>query len=181
MNHEHDSNHTPADEDPQERQYAERPNKSEGKRQTRALRDLVLHLAGLRESELNDLPLTDRLREAIDTYRSIRPSAHGGRRRQLQLLVKIARDEDMDSVQEHIDNARNTLRAQSMASQHLVDERSRILASAESLEAFIAEHDLDNEFRSLARRAQRELAAGTKPQAARTMLRKLQQILNNPS
>lgn len=164
--------------DDEERVYAERPNKTALKRETRQLRDLVVSLAAMPPHRLDELPLSERMRDSIDEYQRIRPKAHGGKRRQLHLVIKIARDEDMAAVQGKLDGELNEQRAQAMHNQVLVEERDRILSTDETLEAFIREHGLDNEFRALARKAKRELSAAGKSKAARTLLGKLQQILS---
>ena len=60
-----------------ERVYAERPNKTAEKRETRHLRDLVVRLAGMPPERLDPLPLSERMRDAIAEYQRIRPKAHG--------------------------------------------------------------------------------------------------------
>lgn len=162
-------------------EFAERPNKAEGKRETEALRELSTQLAELPASRLAALPLSERACDALAVYQRIRPKAHGGRRRQMQLIIKIMRHEDMTAIADNLSEERNNRRANSLEKQGLVDVRTEILASDEALEAFIAQHQLSNEFRTLARKARREQKAGDKSQAQRALLRALQRVFLDPA
>ncbi|MGB7298821.1 MAG: ribosome biogenesis factor YjgA [Burkholderiaceae bacterium] len=158
--------------------FAERPNKTAGKRETDMLRELARRLAAMPDGKLATLALSERARDAIAEYQRIRPSAHGGKKRQLQLLIKVMRDEDTDQILDQLGDDQHKTRATSLEYQGLIDTRSKILDSDDAIEAFIIEHGLDNEFRTLARMARRELAAGRKHTAQRALMRALQKLFS---
>ena len=73
-----------------------KPSKSASKRTEKALKALGEVLIELAPAERDRLPLDERLRDAIDTASGIR--AHGALRRQRQLVGKLLRDADIDSI-----------------------------------------------------------------------------------
>lgn len=75
-----------------------KPSKSALKREDQALKVLGEELVGLNASQLDHLPLNERLRDAIDEARGMR--AHGALRRQRQLIGKLLRQSDAASIRE---------------------------------------------------------------------------------
>lgn len=73
-----------------------KPSKSARKREQLALQKLGERLIGLTDSELDELPLDDELRDAVRTARGMR--AHGALRRQRQLIGKLMRSADADAI-----------------------------------------------------------------------------------
>ncbi len=73
-----------------------KPSKSALKREDQALKALGQELIDLNPSQLDQLPLDERLREAIDTAHGIR--AHGALRRQRQLIGKLLRQSDAMAI-----------------------------------------------------------------------------------
>lgn len=73
-----------------------KPSKSALKREDQALKVLGEELVSLKASQLDQLPLDERLREAIDEARGMR--AHGALRRQRQLIGKLLRQSDAASI-----------------------------------------------------------------------------------
>lgn len=73
-----------------------KPSKSALKRQDQALKALGEELVGLNPGQLDQLPLDERLRDAIDAARQMR--AHGALRRQRQLIGKLLRSADADAI-----------------------------------------------------------------------------------
>ncbi len=75
-----------------------KPSKSALKREDQALKVLGDELVGLNPGQLDQLPLDERLRDAIDDARNMR--AHGALRRQRQLIGKLLRQSDATSIRE---------------------------------------------------------------------------------
>ena len=73
-----------------------KPSKSARKREYIALQKLGEELIALRESDLDGLPLDDRLREAVMDARQIK--AHGALRRQRQYIGKLMRHIDPEPL-----------------------------------------------------------------------------------
>ena len=75
-----------------------KPSKSALKREDQALKVLGEELVALKASQLDQLPLEERLRDAIDAARNMR--AHGALRRQRQLIGKLLRQSDAPAIRE---------------------------------------------------------------------------------
>jgi ribosome-associated protein len=73
-----------------------KPSKSARKREYIALQKLGEELIALKESDLDSLPLDDRLREAVMEARQIK--AHGALRRQKQYIGKLMRHIDPEPL-----------------------------------------------------------------------------------
>lgn len=74
------------------RDPASTPSKTRRKKDATAVQDLGAELTGMRVEQLNQVPLGERTLEAILEYK--RTKTHEGRRRQLQRVGRLMRDED---------------------------------------------------------------------------------------
>lgn len=77
------------------------PSKSQIKREMQALQDLGAKLTTMRPDQLDQIPITPQLRQAIDQYNKLK--AHEACRRQLQFIGKIMRHEDAEEIQQTLD------------------------------------------------------------------------------
>lgn len=77
-----------------------KPSKSELKRQDEALKALGQELIGLGTEQLDQLPLDDRLRAAVDEARAIR--SRSALRRQRQYVAKLLRQAGADEIQREL-------------------------------------------------------------------------------
>jgi|GEM_PF-4466479 len=166
------------DDESLERVYALRPNKEEGKRETSALKDLALRLATLTPEQLQEFGLSERTVDAIEEFNRIKGKARSGRKRQVQLMVKLLRSEDTDAIAANFEEDKNEQRAQSLHLQRVADIRDELIRDNDRLESFLNERGLDNEFRTLVRQARREQAKNGKPHAQRALYRQLQSLLD---
>lgn len=76
----------------------EKPSKSARKRAAHAAQALGERLVGLRRDELAQLPLPERLREAIEAAQQLR--ARGALARQRQFIGKLMREVDINAIEE---------------------------------------------------------------------------------
>lgn len=154
--------------------YAERPNKSAGKRQMQALQQLAERLVGLSAERLQPLAMSEQLREALAEGRRLKvPDA---RRRHLRYLARLLHDEDSAPLQAFIDQ----LEAQGTASNrrfHALEQwRQRLIEEGdEALAELLEEYpDADRQqLRQLIRAAQREREQARPPAAARKLFQLL--------
>jgi ribosome-associated protein len=157
------------------------PSKSKLKREAAELKQLGDELVALPDTELEALPLAEKLRDAIDLARRI--TAHGGAARQRQLIGKILRKTDVAELRAAIEQR---ALAQRMAARdfHRVEEwRDRLLSEGEpAIQALIAAQPaLDRrELAQLVATAHAEAAAGRPPAAARALFRRLREWLAAP-
>lgn len=135
------------------------PSKTQVKKAMLALQDLALALLDLSEERLRQLPLDDRLLEALEELRQTH--AHSARKRQMKYVGKLLRDTAVDEVQEALAAARTGQVADTARFHTLEAWRDRLLNDDTALAAWIAEHpQSDNRaFRNLVERARREYDA----------------------
>lgn len=108
----------------------EQLSRSAKKRQSTALQDLGAELTKLPVSELDNLPLTPDLLEALRLYARI--SNREGKRRQLQFIGRLMRDVDAGPLADAIEARKNGQQADA-ARLHLAEQwRERLLTAAEA-------------------------------------------------
>jgi len=73
------------------------PSKSAVKREAHAAQKLGESLIDLDAEALDSLPVSDRLRDAVEEARRIR--ARGGRKRQMQYIGRLMREEDVEAIE----------------------------------------------------------------------------------
>ena len=76
---------------------AELPSKTQRKQEMHALQQLGEKLTGLSKENLQRLPLTPALQNAIVEFKRL-PNSHGARRRQLQFIGRLMRDADTPAI-----------------------------------------------------------------------------------
>lgn len=160
---------------------AERPSKSQRKRDAHALQALAVSLTELSDGELARVPMPDELREAVLTARTIR--AHGALARQRQYLGRLMREIDPEPIRNALDEIRSRSHAHAAHHQRLERWRDRLIAEGDpALEELLAEApDADRQhLRSLIREARREQQLGKPPLGARAIFRYLRDLLEPP-
>ncbi|MFW6093413.1 MAG: ribosome biogenesis factor YjgA [Pseudomonadota bacterium] len=120
------------------RETDEHVSKSERKRQAHRLQALGRELTELEPAELEALPLSDALRAAVADHRRF-PSKEA-RRRQLQFIGRLMREEDTAALQDALEALRGRS-ARARYEFHLLERwRDRLLEEPDALTAFLAEH-----------------------------------------
>jgi len=163
------------DEDPG---LDEPPSKSQRKRDAEDLKDLGDELVALPATDLEALPLPEKLRDAIDLARRI--TAHGAAARQRQLIGKILRKVDVEQIRAALAARALAQRLGAREFHRLEAWRDRLLAEGEPALAALAATapGLDaGRLRALVARARAEAAAGRPPAAAREIFRYLRDAL----
>lgn len=77
-----------------------RPSKSQIKREMHALVDLGKELIDLPNNKLDQLPLAEKLREAIELAKRI--NSREGKRRQIHFVGKLLRQADIDTIKQKL-------------------------------------------------------------------------------
>ncbi|RMF18021.1 MAG: DUF615 domain-containing protein [Gammaproteobacteria bacterium] len=153
-------------------------SKTQRKREAEALQKLGERLTHLREEQRNALPLSDTLREGIDTY--LRIKSHEARRRQLQYIGKVMKAENLDAIREAVDRLDSTTEAYARIHHHAEHWRARLLSDDKSaLTEFLEAHPgLDiQSLRTLIRNAKKDQETGKN----RGNLKKLYQAIREAS
>jgi ribosome-associated protein len=150
---------------------AERPSKSQRKRDMTALQALGESLLRLSAAELARIDLPEPLREAV--AETARISSHEGRRRQLQYIGKLMRQVDPEPLRAAIDDATGESK-QAVALMHRCERmRDALLADDAALDAVLADLPRADvqQLRAMIRAARREHKDGRPPRHSRQLYR----------
>jgi ribosome-associated protein len=118
----------------------ELPSKTARKREAQRLLELGRRLGELNSEQFASLNLSPKLAHAIEEYKRFR--SHGAKKRQLQFVGKLMRQEDTAAIEAHIaDLDGESAQARYQFSQ-LEQWREALLAEPDSLTEFIAAYPL---------------------------------------
>ena len=115
------------------------PSKSQVKRDMLALLDLGKQLVDLSPEKLKQLPLSEKLFEAIRLAQKI-SNAREGRRRQVHYVGKLMRDADADAIRRQLDIWENGSREQTAAMHRLETLRDLLLTDDNALTQLLNEY-----------------------------------------
>lgn len=136
----------------------EEKSKSQIKREMQAYQELGRRLVELKPAQLEKLPLTDKLRAALEEAH--RHTARGALKRHLSFVGKLMREQpDLEAIQAYVERLDSSSQAHAQYFHQLERWRDRLLTgSPEEQEAFIAAYpDADRQtIRQLVRQAQKE-------------------------
>lgn len=149
-----------------------RPNKSQQKRDTAALRALVEALLALPAGALQAAPVDEAVREALEAARRMRRAALA---RQLGYVTGLMRKQDAAAVARYLDTCAQPHRREVRAFQQVEQWRDALLAGDERAFAeVVARRGADRQrLEQLLRAARAEHAAGRPPKATRQLFRYL--------
>ncbi|OLF55892.1 ribosome biogenesis factor YjgA [Pseudomonas chlororaphis] len=152
-------------------------SKSQVKRELHALVDLGERLTTLKPDLLNKLPLTDALRRALaDAPKHV---AHIARKRHMQFIGKLMRDQDTGAILELLDQLDASTRQYNERFHGLERWRDRLIAGDDAvLEKFVADYpEADRQqLRSLVRQAQHEVAHNKPPASSRKIFKYIREL-----
>jgi len=116
----------------------QRPSKSQVKREMHALLDLGKQLVELPTDKLKQLPLSEKLYDAIRLAQ--RTSSREGLRRQVHYVGKLVREADADAIRQQIDIWENGSRAQTDAMHRMETLRDLLLRDDDALTKLLTEY-----------------------------------------
>lgn len=152
-------------------------SKSQIKRELHELQELGERLTTLKPELITKLPLSDALRKALDD--APKHKAHGARKRHIQFIGKLMRDQDIPAILALIDQVDSASREYNERFHALERWRDLLVQGSDSaLEQFIEHYpQVDRQhLRSLARHAQHEHAHNKPPAAARKLFKYIREI-----
>jgi len=169
--------HEMYDTDIDDFQYVERLNKSQQKREIKALLELGKQLAALDRNALHNMDLpTDLLQAIID----VQTMKHGAQKRQFKLICKLLRQINTDSLEETMASL-NDQKAQLDRLFHQAEHwRERLISGdADAMTEFMDTYPYADagQIRQLLRNADRELRANKPPRASRQLFRLLRETI----
>lgn len=157
--------------------FSEEKSKSQVKREMLALQELGDRLTKLKADMLARLPLTDGLRKALDE--APKHTAHAARKRHIQFIGKLLRDQDLDAILALLDQVDSSTRQYNERFHALERWRDRIVAEGDAaIEPFVALYpEADRQhLRGLVRQAQHEAARNKPPSAARKIFKYIREL-----
>ena len=155
----------PADSDDGE--FYDRPSKTQLKKDSHELQALGEALVALPDNRVVDLPISERLRDAVTEYK--RTKTHEGKRRQMQYIGKLMRKDDVEPIREAV-AAMQLGRAKDSLALHETERwRVELLASDDALTRWTAEHPASDlqQLRSLIRAARKDASAAPEQRSGR--------------
>jgi ribosome-associated protein len=148
------------------------PSKSHVKREMLALVDLGKELVELSPERLKQLPLSERLYEAIRLAQ--RTTAREGLRRHVHFVGKLMRDAPADQIRAQLDTWKNGSREQTQAMHRLEALRDRLLKDDAAFTVLLQKYpqaDIQH-LRTLIREGRKEAAANDNLRPGQDPLRK---------
>ena len=169
------------DHAPLDTEADERPSKTQRKREMTALQALGTRLVKLNSAQLAQVPLPERLREAIAAAQKI--TAHEARRRQQQYIGKLMRQIEAEPVERALDHLTGDSRAAVALMHHCERWRERLLDDDTALTDLLRELADDTRstdlqaLRATIRAARRERETNQPPRHGRELYRWLHDVL----
>ena len=158
---------------------ADTVSRSQQRRDALAVFDLADQLASLSNSQLNALPLTDELREAVEDTRRIK--SHVARKRQTQFLAKLLRrDEDsVEALRRALEHDKADARRETAALHRIEQWRERLIDEGDDALGELVDlcPTADRQrLRSLVRQARTEKLKNRPPRAFREIFQELKPL-----
>lgn len=152
-------------------------SKSQVKRELHALQELGERLTTLKADVLAKLPLTEALQKAL--AEAPKHKAHVARKRHIQYIGKLMREQDVEAIVSLIDQLDSSTREYNERFHALERWRDRLIEGGDAaLESFVADYpDTDRQhLRGLIRHAQHEAAHNKPPAAARKVFKYIREL-----
>lgn len=152
-------------------------SKSQDKRDMAALRDLGASLLDLPQARVDALPLNEKLAGALRDARRI--TSHEARRRQIQYIGKLMREQDPAPIRAALAEAAGQSASARARQKQLEQWRERLIKDDAALTEFAGEHPATDVqvLRTLIRNARKEIAGAHPPRAQRELFRVVREAL----
>ena len=154
------------------------PSRSRLKREAEALQALGLELVKLNASQLAEIPMPERLHDAVMEARRIK--SHGALRRQMQFVGRVMREIEAEPIQQALERLRNRDRAAASRFHQLERWRDRLIDEGDkALAEWFDEHpESDRQhMRQLVRNAAKEKKTGKPAGAGRALFRYVREVV----
>lgn len=155
-----------------------RPNKSQLKRETQAIRKLVRQLVSLPNGTLDGLTLDEKIREAVTDARKMEKSAL---RRQLIYITGLIRHIDTDELEKKLNELDNAHKAKVNTFHEIEQWRDGLISGDEALlNQLVERYSVNRQYlRQLVRNARKEKKLDKPPKSARILFKVLKELAQN--
>ncbi len=153
-------------------------SKSQAKRNVEAMQKLGEKLVKLSRHELEKFDLEERLKDAILFAQTVR--SHSAHRRQMQLIGKLMRQTDAESIQTQYERYHNQLNEHTAQFHQLESWRDRLIREGDPIinELLLKYPLLDrSRLRQLLRNINKETEQNKPPKSARQLFKYLKEVI----
>ena len=153
-------------------------SKSQAKRDVEAMQKLGEKLVKLSPNELDKFDLEERLKDAVLFAQTIR--SHSAHRRQMQLIGKLMRQTDTESIQTQYERYHNQLSEQTAQFHQIETWRDRLIKEGDTtINELLAEYpQLErSRLRQLLRNIHKETEQNKPPKSARQLFKYLKEVM----
>ena len=157
-------------------EYAIRPNKTQLKREIRALNELGQELIKLADGNLKKIPLSDSMRVAINDAKRFQ---RGALQRQLRRIASLMQQEDVEAIKTELLRLKQPDKQQTAEFHMLESWRDRLLEGDEKLLSELIDRfpEIDRQYlRQLMRNGQKERLKQSTPKSARLLFKYLKEL-----
>lgn len=154
-------------------------SKTQLKQESEALQKLGERLVGLSPAALKQIPMSERLADAIKLAQKI-SNKHEALRRQMQYIGKVMRFEDPDPIAAALDVLSNKHQAATHAFQQLELLRDKLISEGDEAISNLMEDYPSFErqkLRQLVRQANKEAAGNKPPKSSRELFKYLREVV----
>jgi len=160
----------------EEQEYAVRPNKTQLKRELKALHELSRELVNLPRTHFDALPLSERIKEQIFAAKHFKKAAL---QRQLRFISGLMQEEDIKAIREALRLIKRPHKQNVERFHQLETWRDQLIAGNNTVFADVLKqypHAERQYMRQLIRNANKEAAQNRSPKAARLLFQYLQAL-----
>ncbi len=164
-----------------DKEYAVRPNKTQLKREIRALNDLGRELIKMPDSALAKVPLSESM---VGALREGKRLSKGALQRQLRLIASLMRNEDVEAIRMELERHKQPSRQQTQELHQLEGWRDQLIQGDDKLLTELIDEypEIDRQYmRQLVRNAQHEAGKNKPPKSSRLLFQYLSKIKRDAS
>ena len=161
--------------------YKERPNKTQLKREMKALHELGRELVEMPMSKFEKISLSERMVDAIMLAKRVKKAAL---QRQLRFIASIMSEEDVKTIQLEIRQLALPQEQEVKAFHQVEDWRDRLIAGDDDLiNELVNQYDGVNrqQLRQLVRNANKEAQNNKPPKSSRLLFKILKELIGSTS
>ncbi len=155
--------------------YSERPNKTQLKRDMKALHDLGRRLVELAPSRFDEVTLSSRMYDAIFLAKKLKKAAL---QRQLRYISGIMNEEDVETIQLQLRQIAMPLQQETEAFHELEEWRDKLIAGDNDfMNELVGTLNADRQhLRQLVRNASKEVQENKPPKSSRLLFKYLKEL-----
>ncbi len=155
--------------------YKERPNKTQLKREMKVLHNLGRELVDLAQSKLDQITLSEKMRDSVEAAKKMKKSAL---QRQLRYITSVMQEEEVDTIQLQLKQLALPQQQANETFHKLEKWRDQLIAGDNNLiEQLVNEINADRQrLRQIIRNANKETQQNKPPKSSRILFQYLKEL-----